>query len=274
MIPIKRPAAPPFLIDPEDKWCKETARAIAHYKNGSAESFEFNMYNDPRLKDELKKVFVKCAYCESSYGAVYDGDVEHFRPKGKVKEKHPQTPGYYWLANDWDNLFLACQHCNQRRKHLLFGEDKLEAYGKLDQFPLEPEDKRLSDPGGDLDEEEKARLLINPCKDKPEEHLSYENREGVIVPLTRKGEASVKVYVLQRVLLVQERKKRMLDLFTQMFRVKRELEEMNTSPADAQKKKRFEFELDALMKFTSANAPYAGMCRYFVKAFLKENGLS
>ena len=94
----------------------ETARAIEHYNNNVEGTFEFKLYNDTKVKDELKKIFAKCAYCESSYGAVYDGDVEHFRPKGRIKEKDPATPGYYWLANNWDNLFLACQHCNQRRK--------------------------------------------------------------------------------------------------------------------------------------------------------------
>ena len=144
MILIQRPTAPAFLIDPESKWQKEIGAAIIHYEQDDAPAFKFENYNDRKLKDELEKVFMKCAYCDSSYGAVYDGDVEHFRPKGKVKEKDPQTPGYYWLANDWENLFLACQHCNQRRRHVLYGEDELETYGKLDQFPLKNETERMN----------------------------------------------------------------------------------------------------------------------------------
>ena len=170
------------------------------------------MFNNPRVKNALKEIFKKCAYCDASYGAVFDGDVEHFRPKGRIKEKKPQTPGYYWLANDWDNLFLACQHCNQRRKHLLYGAEKLEGYGKLDQFPLEAEEKRISKPGTELKDEEPARLLVNPCIDDPAEHFAYESTEAVVVPLTKKGVTSVNVYVLQRVLLVQERKKIMTDV--------------------------------------------------------------
>jgi hypothetical protein len=273
MIKIARPAAPPFLNDSAEKWHAETEAAKTHYLNGATDPFKFEVYNDKRLKAELAKVFVKCAYCESSYAAVYDGDVEHFRPKGKIKEKTPPTPGYYWLANDWDNLFLACQHCNQRRKHILFGEEELASYGKLDQFPLNPEDKRLTGPDSAFEEEEKARLLINPCLDKPEEHLAYEPEQAVIVPLTPKGTVSVNVYVLQRPLLVQERKKRLLDLFTQLSRVKQELEDWNESPGNRRRKERFEFEMKALNSFTGQEKPYAGMCRYFVKKFLKENGL-
>src|SRR5690606_31270242 len=102
------PPAPPFMTEPGNKWVIETNQAINHYSSPTAISFKFDMFNDKAVKDELKKVFTKCAYCESNYGAVFDGDVEHFRPKGKVNEKNPQTPGYYWLSNEWNNLFLAC----------------------------------------------------------------------------------------------------------------------------------------------------------------------
>jgi hypothetical protein len=273
MIQIKRPAEPAFLADPTGRWYNETENAKTHYKNGAVGSFEFKLYNDSMIKDELKKVFTKCAYCESSYGAVYDGDVEHFRPKGKVKEKTPQTPGYYWLANNWDNLFLACQQCNQKRKHILYGDDKLIAYGKLDQFPLDNEDKRMIGPDASLDEEEKVRLLINPCKDDPSEHLAYEKEEAVIIPLTKKGKSSIEVYVLQRPILVQERKKQLLKLLKQMLRTKKLLVKLNNSPNNSGIKTEFEEELDNLMDYTKAEEVYAGMSRYFVKEFLKDNGL-
>jgi 5-methylcytosine-specific restriction endonuclease McrA len=274
MIRIRRPKAPAFLVDPEGVWADEIRRATEHYKDKDAKAFKFELYNDPRVKDALKEVFVKCAYCESTYGAVYDGDVEHFRPKGKVKEKDPPTPGYYWLANDWDNLFLACQHCNQRRRHVLVGETELEGYGKMDQFPLDPETSRAAKANADVKKEEKARLLINPCKDKPEEHFEYERENAVMIPLSKKGETSIKVYVLQRPNLVHERKKQMLKLFKQMAIAKHALEEYNKNPDDAAKKNGFEMTLDAVMEFTSATEVYAGMSRYFVKKFLQENGLA
>jgi hypothetical protein len=31
-----------------------------------------------------------------------------------------RKPGYYWLAYEWNNLFLACQLCNQLFKKNLF----------------------------------------------------------------------------------------------------------------------------------------------------------
>lgn len=274
MIKIRRPQAPAFLTDPEGLWVKEIENAIAHYNTVNPASFKFEMYNDTRLKDELKKFFLKCAYCESTYGAVYDGDVEHFRPKGKVNEKNPQTPGYYWLANDWDNLFLACQHCNQRRKHILVGETELEGYGKLDQFPIHPETHRAATVDSDLKKEERARLLINPCKDKPEVHFKYEKENAVMIPLSKKGETSVKVFVLQRPFLVQERKKKMIKLFKQMAIAKHLLEDYNADQGNNAKRELFELALDNVVEFTLDSEEYAGMSRYFVRSFLQENGIA
>jgi len=273
MIFINRPNAPTFLTDPNERWQKETEAAIQYYQNPHDKSFDFKQYNDLALKTELQKVFPKCAYCETSYGAVYDGDVEHFRPKGRVSEKNPATPGYYWLANEWTNLLLACQHCNQRRRHLLFGIDRYETQGKLDQFPLSQEVKRLIHPNSNFDEEEAVRLLINPCKDDPQDHFAYEEQEAVIRPLTPKGEVSIRVYVLQRRFLVQERKKQMLKLFNQMEVVEDVLVQKNADPLNVQLQKLFERVFEQLLQFTRDQENYAGMSRFFVKKFLIANGL-
>ena len=273
MIKIKRPKAPPFLTDAGKAWYAENVAAREHYRNGNTEPFHFRQYNHADLKSELKKVFTKCAYCDSNYSAVYDGDVEHFRPKGKVKEKDPQTPGYYWLANDWNNLFLACMHCNQMRKH-----DPLSTgIGKKDQFPLREEAKRWHDPSMTFEEEEKQRLLINPCKEDPEKYFTYEE-EGFILPVKNKrkvemAEKSIEVYALQRPYLVEERKKRLIKLFKAILRVKTRLEELNELPDDTVRKSVFQEALEDLLVFTQKEEDYAGMSRFFVKAFLKENNL-
>jgi len=49
-----------------------------------------------RLKKYLQELFHStCAYCESTITHTAFGDVEHYRPKGKVAED-PDHPGYYW----------------------------------------------------------------------------------------------------------------------------------------------------------------------------------
>lgn len=273
MIHIERPAAPEFLTDPNRKWVKEIEKAKKHYEDPNAKAFEFSAYNDPELKAALKEVFKKCAYCETNYGAVYDGDVEHFRPKGKVSEKNPQTPGYYWLANDWDNLLMSCQHCNQRRNHVVEALSAAVSLGKLDQFPLIDETKRAMTPDDEIAEEESVRLLLHPCKDRPEEHFEYEDKESVMIPLSERAKTSIEVYALRRPELVRARKILLIALFQQIVRVMRELERFNRSGSDDDKQV-FEEELDLLIKFTEPEANYAGMSRYFIKLFLAANNLA
>jgi hypothetical protein len=274
MIAIKRPPAPAFLADPAGKWYSETQRAIAHYAvpNQTAD-FEFNAYRDPRLKTELKKVFVKCAYCDYNYAPVYDGDVEHFRPKGRVREKIPQKPGYYWLANDWDNLLLSCQHCNQSRKQLLEGDTDPIARGKLDQFPVADPLRRACNPADPFDADEEVRYLLNPCRDNPAEHLAYEKEEAVRVPLSDKGTYSIDVYVLQRGELVAARKKSMLEIMHQIGVVEDALNQVNESDS----KKNADWLVKQLKFLVDMGAPekeFAGLARFFIRDFMQKNNLS
>jgi hypothetical protein len=67
----------------------------------------------------------KCAYCETSL-ASQQGDVEHFRPKGRADDEqdkpmivlsptgaNEKQRGYYWLAYERTNLIPCYQICNQ-----------------------------------------------------------------------------------------------------------------------------------------------------------------
>ncbi|RBQ06717.1 hypothetical protein [Pedobacter miscanthi] len=275
MIKITRPAKPDFMSQADNKWDRETQQAIDHFSNQPIiGDFEFNAYRDPELKEELKKVFVKCAYCESIYDQSADGDIEHFRPKGRVNEKNPQSPGYYWLANDWDNLLLSCQHCNQRRLHLLDGDDLISPAGKMDQFPLSDDTKRVHRHGESLQDEEQVRLLINPCDltENPEDHFEYEDTKTAMIPLSDRAKISLAVYALRRPKLVRARNEKQQFLFKQIDVVRRELSRYNRSP-DEEQKAILDQELDNLLFYTSPVQPYAGMCRFFVNKFLTESGL-
>lgn len=65
----------------------------------------------------------KCCFCERSRDRI-ELDIEHFRPKGMVKQSHSDRkkiyPGYYWLAYDWKNLYLSCKRCNTSFKQVYF----------------------------------------------------------------------------------------------------------------------------------------------------------
>lgn len=78
----------------------------------------------------------KCWYSEVPLEGA-DPNVDHFRPKGQVREvdadlQNTQTtsPGYWWLAFERQNFRLSSMHANQRRV------DTDTNGGKWDYFPV------------------------------------------------------------------------------------------------------------------------------------------
>jgi hypothetical protein len=91
---------------------------------GNAEGINQRTYSDPyvgdpdeghqsRVIDKLNQWYYgKCAYCERFYKL----DVEHFRPKGEVRDENNvllRATGYYWLGYEWSNLLPSCISCNR-----------------------------------------------------------------------------------------------------------------------------------------------------------------
>lgn len=151
------------------------------------------------LKVHLQDIFHgNCAYCRASYLATAFGDVEHYRPKGRV-EDDPKHPGYYWKAYDFDNYLPSCSKCNRKEKR-----SKFPIHGTRATSPTDPLD--LEKP-----------LLINPflkefsesIKILPSTHVpdSKEDSPGWAVPLDEFGKESIKVYGLNRPYLRIERLK-------------------------------------------------------------------
>src|SRR4051794_2986460 len=61
----------------------------------------------PTLNDVFNE---KCSYCES---LVITAHVDHFRPKlGAINLDNKKAPDHYWwLAYEWENLYLSCPEC-------------------------------------------------------------------------------------------------------------------------------------------------------------------
>jgi uncharacterized protein (TIGR02646 family) len=88
------------------------------------------------LKDDLSKLsHRKCWYCESIDDRS-DNVVDHYRPKGNVRDANPPHNGYWWLAFSWDNYRFSCMYCNSIRK------SAEGSGGKQDYFPLNDESRR------------------------------------------------------------------------------------------------------------------------------------
>jgi uncharacterized protein (TIGR02646 family) len=137
----------------------------------------------------LAKLFHgKCAFCESKVELNERGILDHLRPKWATRglrgEYAPEH--YWWLAFVWSNLYLACPACNKQRGQ---------------RFPVHG--RRVAGPDGDVATE--RPLLLDPCADRPQEHLRF-HLSGEIEPVTLRGEATVSLIALNRSELVRRRR--------------------------------------------------------------------
>lgn len=156
----------------------------------------FVLYKHDSVRAKLIEMFHhKCAYCESVYYATSAMEVEHYRPKEAVfgNELHQ---GYWWLGATWDNLLPSCIFCNQRRTQTLpdslvghvglledegrFTHGRSVTTGKGTHFPVLG--SRVTNPDGDYSKE--LPLLLNPCKDQPQDHLEYCLEFANVIALT------------------------------------------------------------------------------------------
>jgi hypothetical protein len=137
-------------IDAHDDLWRETLGTLAQLTNNTADD-------------------CKCWYCESDGTAGFYFQVDHFRPKKRVKnkgyKKGEYEPGYWWLAFNPENYRLSCQRCNT-------------ASGKVDQFPLADGSPRAICAGGEKSEKP---LLLDPNSDDPK--LIMFSQDGDIHPI-------------------------------------------------------------------------------------------
>lgn len=171
-------------------WWTEAKAAIDAlvnaYKPGEDVSIDSKFYQ--AAKPFLLSVFNhKCAYCETVISAAQPGDVEHYRPKGRIrtregivrmllKDREVDHPGYWWLAYNWSNLLPSCADCNRRRQH-----EEAGMAGKADYFEIRG--KRATGPKDPLDAEQ--ALLLDPSSEgfDATAHFKF-NADGSVDPLT------------------------------------------------------------------------------------------
>lgn len=245
------------VIHPGPRWLvsADTATAEAVAENGDHEA-KRSVYAATRVRTALEALtYGKCAYCEVPL-ARFDWDVEHFRPKGRVKER-PDHPGYYWLTYDWTNLLPSCTYCNQNRKERPTFDDPTPGTtgGKVDKFPIADENNRAMDHTHDVAVEEP--LLLNPCEDDPELHLAYEPT-GRIITLngSSKGRVSIQILRLHLRRLTNLRRDT-LDIVQEMLAMRNRTQERGEEEATQ--------EINNILKtMADSNRQFAGMVRFFL----------
>lgn len=290
----KKVERPDVLNEPykRGEWKGKTERqkVIEHFNNyGTLKDFNFTRYNHPEVKKALANLFhFKCAYCESYFAAVHSMEVEHYRPKsvvivqrenGELEERY----GYYWLASDWENLLPSCIDCNRQRYHEI-SDGELKLGGKKSLFPLKREDKRAKEPGDEF-EENSYRLLLDPCCDRPEEHLEFAE-DGVVKATIQSndqvslmGKESINVYALWRPGLTKARKEVFLQILDCVKDIRRDHKQLNNivkllvaRPGNDLLKQIKETteegltdHMAELFRFQESDKPYTGMARQIIK---------
>ena len=287
-------AVPEVLEKPETTKEYKAAKKYHEARKKSGKKPGFELYKNESVRQALERLFHrKCAYCEARYAATQVMDVEHFRPKGAVEKAvlasgKGQHPGYWWLAMEWSNLLPSCVDCNRARYHV-FENGKRIKVGKKDQFPLRAGSFHGVEPG---DEDGEECLLLNPCKDDPEEHLVFmakefeqrleakePARQGYLFPKERSemGEQSILVYGLNRPGLVIDRRELLGILFNRMITIQGLVRllarEMARDEPDEEQVAEIEdllvHEMSALEEFIQPNRPYSVMARHHVERFLE-----
>ncbi len=210
----------------------------------------------------------KCAYCESNFGVVAFGDVEHYRPKSI----------YWWLAYVYDNYLVSCAICNRKFKgnEFEFTGPKMagpeisaaatdaEIADLAARFAPDPLDDAAIADFEDRHRQE-APLLVNPYISDPEAFFAWNASVGTqeveLVPVPGSARAADVVDACERIyglnrLQLRRRRFKALKLYEFMVDV---LEDPGSDPG---------LKVTAQAFIDEALAPqseYAGMLRFFEK---------
>ncbi|WHP61146.1 hypothetical protein QMY03_09680 [Arthrobacter sp. KFRI-F3372] len=258
------------LDGPQSNGHKERVNAIAHFAAASSETgtFDFVQYKAEPVKQQLTLDFrKKCAYCESFVSHLTHPDIDHFRPKSAYRDASGSDvkPGYYWLASDWDNLFLSCHHCNRPSWQLLADGARVKV-GKGTHFPLVDDSKRATGPGGEAAEDP---LLLKPDQADVESHLEF-LEDGVVVPAvvggneSVKGRRSIDIYGLQRSALVSRRGAYLQRVKGTIVRYKRERRAYISSPNDSGVQERLKEAMKEIREYLCCRQEYLAMTRQYL----------
>ncbi len=168
------------------------------------ERYEVNWTLLRETRSALEKLFQgKCAFCESPNSTVNPLDVGHFRPITEIMETLPNAsvssssrPAYWWLAYEWENLYLICRACAERSRLT---------------FPVAGKRATPGTRGAGLQSEQP--LLLDPCIDQPEEYLTFTRggTPGLVVDRGQppsgafRGQVTIETFDLNREELIHQR---------------------------------------------------------------------
>lgn len=239
MIRITRPTKAPAVLGARGAVAvKAHARAVA---KGKSPKFDNTIYGDESVKQALVQAqHKKCCFCESRVTHIAFGHIEHFRPKGGVRQSKTaamKKPGYWWLAYEWTNLLFSCELCNSRHKKNL--------------FPLARPSVRATAPASDLSKESPLFLDPSAKQDDPELHIGFRKEYPYAINASKRGETTWRELGLDREDLAEMRR----DHLQTVLALKSTRDNLANDKSD-----RDEAAL-LLEKFVKPEAPWSAMVR-------------
>jgi hypothetical protein len=210
----------------------------------------------------------KCWYCECDGAEGFYFQVDHFRPKQRVKNKGAKKdeyePGYWWLAFNPQNYRIACQKCNT-------------GSGKIDQFPRAEDSIRAIIEGGETHEKP---LLLDPAVATDPTLLMF-SQDGNIYPVpycddtdSKRVNVSIKVYNL-RARSKREGRRKIWDQCKNAILAARQARDnikssMLASPdKKTSNKKEFTDACGVIYKMTRRNAKFSSTAKSCIKEYHK-----
>ena len=242
-----------------DGWLAQAATAKQQIENGAKPDDHGDVWKALKLP-MAALLNNKCWYCEAS-STRDDNAVDHFRPKGRVKDAQNAHAGYRWLAFNHTNFRYSCTFCNSRRVNVAGGT----AGGKADRFPLLDEAQRVYVEGPCEDE---LPALLDPCDPLDWRLLGCQHENGRPCAASTdevdkgRAEASIEIYHLHHEPTCTARHGVAVELIQDVDEAKQLYQSMTTVPAS---QAAFRRKLRRILKIISPAAPFSGEMHFLLR---------
>ena len=250
MIHIDRGEAPAVFQSEDIE--QERRKAVAFYEQTAAQRlqqrYKFRgLTHLPDVVDALNGLFhSKCAYCESLLSVADPVSIDRFRPcNGAVNLDGAFAPDHdWWLAYEWFNTYPVCQRCNSM---------------KANRFPVAG--PRVSFYATSTDLVAEQALLLDPCVDLPEQHLTF-GKDGMVASETQQGRVTIDVVGLNRAGLIEQRREVYRIVELQLREFKQWLKSPNASAQE---------QTERINKLVDVGQPYIALRKQLLAQWLNAN---
>jgi uncharacterized protein (TIGR02646 family) len=243
----------------------DTAAAAVHRAKPDERSEVFAQYQTvwKEVKEKLRSLsHEKCWYCES-IDPRSDNAVDHYRPKGNVRNSNPPHDGYWWLAFSWQNYRFCCTYCNSIRT------SPKTSGGKQDYFPLADETQRAVSEASDLAIE--TPLLLDPTNPLDVTVIAFAE-DGTVGPADeqknsldyRRAVESIKRYHLDHPIINERRANKLRKVRQWVEEADRNLVRYVKNPADAAWRSAAASRISDIIREVSPRAEYSAAIKHLL----------